>query len=525
MAAGGELLFVAEGPLPLSGGGDAAVFQALHSRLVAPTPETAAGGPPAASGERGPPAGAPPPTSGEGAPRLSLLDSYGDTLVLASSKAVRVLLPKEGGPPCNHRGPPSRKHWGPPSCFLPPRAAYVFRPRTVVRSVACGAHHVLLGAAGGLAFSLGLNSEGQLGDGSFEDKTEWVGVGLLRALQVVSVHAGPDFSFAVCRSSQFTRGVHTPQTGGDVVCAWGSNSYGQLGQGPSFEGPCSPLPLQVPSLIPHAVYTAVACAWGYALLLTSEGRALGFGLNLHGQLGSGSLGPQGAPQLVALEEPLASLSCSDYRVLAIARRSCAVFSWGAEPSYTAPPKLRLPVAWPQRDPLPGPPGAPLSGPPEARAVLLPRGGAEEVNEALGGPEEGGERLPQEGDRDCCPFSKAPAVRRERGLPKGLSSVSAGFGLNCAICRGPPGAPNCGAQTLCTWPSGGPSGGPPEGHAAAACRVAAELPSWGWLHAEGRHTENAKLKWGCACSHTGALLLWAEAEAPTDPLKPKLSKPE
>jgi alpha-tubulin suppressor-like RCC1 family protein len=84
------------------------------------------------------------------------------------------------------------------------------------------------------------------------------------------------------------------------VLAWGWNAYGQLGDGTTTS---SDLPVQV--RIPAGVtVTAVSAGGGFSLALTSKGQILTWGNNGFGQLGDGTTTSSDVPVTVALSASL-----------------------------------------------------------------------------------------------------------------------------------------------------------------------------------------------------------------------------
>jgi alpha-tubulin suppressor-like RCC1 family protein len=138
-----------------------------------------------------------------------------------------------------------------------------------VTAVSAGVGHGLALLANGTIRAWGLNSTGQLGDGTTTDhSTPGVVTGLL---SVRSIAAGGLFSLA--RLSNGT------------VQAWGNNSFGQLGNG--AVGPDVFLPAPVTGL---TGVVAIAGGLNHALALLSNGTVQAWGDNSFGQLGIGTAG-------------------------------------------------------------------------------------------------------------------------------------------------------------------------------------------------------------------------------------------
>ena len=120
--------------------------------------------------------------------------------------------------------------------------------------------------------------------------------------------------------------------------AWGSNQYGQLGQG-STSGTPQKTPVKVP--LPDGVasgftYTQVAAGGNHVLAVGSDGIVYAWGINDHGQLGNGSLDantPQTSPMPVkgADGQPFKAVQVSaGYADSAAISLDGRVYTWGSE---------------------------------------------------------------------------------------------------------------------------------------------------------------------------------------------------
>lgn len=143
-------------------------------------------------------------------------------------------------------------------------------PGTEVVGISAGYAHNLAVTSTGQALAWGYNSQGQLGNGTTTSSSAPVPVSLPPGSDVVAVSAGENHSLALTSNGR--------------VLAWGGNGYGSLGDGVST-GSKVPVAVDVPS---GTTVTAVSAGWNFSLVLTVDGRVLGFGLDSHGQLGDGT---------------------------------------------------------------------------------------------------------------------------------------------------------------------------------------------------------------------------------------------
>jgi hypothetical protein len=105
------------------------------------------------------------------------------------------------------------------------------------------------------------------------------------------------------------------------VRAWGSNGFGQLGDGTTTSS-STPVPVSLPS---GTTVTAIASGLDHSLALTSTGQVLAWGLNYYGQLGNGTTANSSTPVVVsALQTVVTAIAGGGNHSLAIQLASAAV---------------------------------------------------------------------------------------------------------------------------------------------------------------------------------------------------------
>ncbi len=130
----------------------------------------------------------------------------------------------------------------------------------------------------GTVLAWGLNSSGQLGDGTTTDRSTPVDVDLPPGTTVTAIAGGEGHSVAL--------------TSAGTVLAWGLNSSGQLGDGTTTD---STTPVDV-NLPPDTTITAITAHDGsHSLALTSTGTILAWGSNSSGELGDGTTTNRSTP--------------------------------------------------------------------------------------------------------------------------------------------------------------------------------------------------------------------------------------
>jgi alpha-tubulin suppressor-like RCC1 family protein len=159
----------------------------------------------------------------------------------------------------------------------------------------------------GTVVAWGSNYFGQLGDGTTTDRATPVVVSGLS--NVIAVAAGETFSLAL-------------RSDGSVV-AWGSNKFGQLGNGTNTD---RLTPVSVSGLTNGVI--AIAAGGAHALALKSGGAVVAWGSNHFGQLGDGTSTDRNTPvQVAGLPSGVTAISAGSGHSLALTSAG-GVVAWG-----------------------------------------------------------------------------------------------------------------------------------------------------------------------------------------------------
>jgi len=147
-----------------------------------------------------------------------------------------------------------------------------------VVATAAGGRHSIAALSGGRVFAWGANDNGQLGDGTTKDSDVPVAVrapdGTAQLRGVVALSADTDFSMALM--------------GDGTVVTWGRSDAGQRGIGRS-PAPLTPTRVLRPDAKgPLTEVAGVAADGRTAFALLKSGRVLGWGSNDYGQVGDGT---------------------------------------------------------------------------------------------------------------------------------------------------------------------------------------------------------------------------------------------
>ena len=180
--------------------------------------------------------------------------------------------------------------------------------------VGAGSYHSLAIVPGGQLWAWGSNSHGQLGGGSTV-ATSSIPVPVEGLAGVIAVTGGE---------------AHTLALKGDgSVWAWGSNVYGQLGNG-GADGDKHATPVAVPGL---AGVVAIAAGSRHNLALRSDGTIWAWGYNVNGELGAGDNGsPNPTPRQVFGLTNVVAIAAGDNHSLAV-QAGGAVWAWGSNAYY------------------------------------------------------------------------------------------------------------------------------------------------------------------------------------------------
>ncbi len=147
-----------------------------------------------------------------------------------------------------------------------------------VVAIACGSNHNLAWCSDGTLVAWGDNSSGQLGDGTLVNRTSPVKVnqaGVLAGRVVVAIASGGNFNLALCADGN--------------LAAWGSNAYGQLGNGTAV-GATTPVLVDRSGVLAGKTITGIACGGSHSLAMCSDNTLASWGYNSAGQLGNSITG-------------------------------------------------------------------------------------------------------------------------------------------------------------------------------------------------------------------------------------------
>jgi len=176
-------------------------------------------------------------------------------------------------------------------------------------AVAAGNNHSLALKSDQTVWAWGLNSSGQLGDGTTGNHSTPVQVSSLTS--AIAIAAGLNHSLAL-------------KADGSVV-AWGSNTNGQLGDNSTTQ---KTSPVSVSGLT-----TAVAIAAGtnHSLALKSDGTVVAWGSNANGQLGDNSTTQRLTPVAVSSLSSVVAIAAGSDHSLAL-KADGTIVAWGANGS-------------------------------------------------------------------------------------------------------------------------------------------------------------------------------------------------
>jgi alpha-tubulin suppressor-like RCC1 family protein len=193
-----------------------------------------------------------------------------------------------------------------------------------VTAIAAGLDYSLALTADGKIFSWGSNSFNQLGNGNSTDQPVPVALDMTGALSgktVTAIAAGDEFAVALASDG--------------TVYSWGYNQFGRLGVSPATSAASSPIAVDVSGVLSGKTITAIAAGRGFALVLSSDSKIFGWGIDADGEIGNGSVPMNSftnAPLATDMSGVLSGLtvtaiSCAGYHSLALASNG-RVYAWG-----------------------------------------------------------------------------------------------------------------------------------------------------------------------------------------------------
>ena len=189
-------------------------------------------------------------------------------------------------------------------------------------AMGAGFYHGCVLRTDGKLFCWGLNNQGQLGIGTTADQHN------LAAATAVTF---PSTDATIQPVELAVGGYHACArlSNGKVFC-WGSNVYGQLGDGTSNNNRLSPVQVNFGTGV---LARSIAAGSNHTCAVLSNGTARCWGWNTNGQIGDNSLNPSSTPREVkiagsttALDE-LVSITAGGYHTCALTVRG-AVHCWG-----------------------------------------------------------------------------------------------------------------------------------------------------------------------------------------------------
>jgi alpha-tubulin suppressor-like RCC1 family protein len=185
--------------------------------------------------------------------------------------------------------------------------------------LAAGVAHSLLLRPDGTLYAWGENANGQLGDGTLVSRRT--------PAVVAAATAGVRFK-QIATGSTHSLGL----TVDGRVLAWGGNSAGQLGDN-STASHATPVPIAQGAVPLGTRFVQVSAGYAYSLALTADGTVYAWGSNSFGQLGDNSTVYRSAPVALALQYVPAGIrftqiAAGQNHSLALAADG-ALYSWGS----------------------------------------------------------------------------------------------------------------------------------------------------------------------------------------------------
>lgn len=183
-----------------------------------------------------------------------------------------------------------------------------------VTAIRAGCEDSLALTAGGRVYAWGVNTFGELGDGSHRDRHHPIRVALPIGIRIRAISAGCDHSLAITSAGR--------------LLAWGYNKEGELGNGTTTSSDV-PVRVKLPS---GAIASIIAGGCYHSIAMTSAG-LFGWGRNDNGQLGNGTTTSSDVPvpiSIVRRGPPIGrpvSLFAGCFHTLVLFSKG-AILAWG-----------------------------------------------------------------------------------------------------------------------------------------------------------------------------------------------------
>jgi len=158
-----------------------------------------------------------------------------------------------------------------------------------VVAVAAGGNHTLALCSDGILVAWGQNNNGQLGNNTTTNSSVPVAVTtagtVLAGKTVIAVGAGRFHSLALCSDG--------------TTATWGSNIYGQLGNGTTTQSTVPVAVTTAGTALAGKTVVALTAGFYHSVATCSDGSVAAWGYNVNGQLGNNSTTPSSIPVAVS----------------------------------------------------------------------------------------------------------------------------------------------------------------------------------------------------------------------------------
>jgi alpha-tubulin suppressor-like RCC1 family protein len=194
---------------------------------------------------------------------------------------------------------------------------------TAPTEIAAGGEHSLVLTADGKVYAWGDNSYGQLGNNDTPNNSP-IPFPVLDPSLTDFFPSGSATATAISAGEWHSLAI-TMLNGSSTVWAWGNNTFGQLGDNTTVS---KGIPQEVTTLAGVTV-TAIAAGGQHSLALDSTGQVYAWGSNAYGQLGDGTTTNQLTPQLITALTgvTVVAIAAGDKHSLALDGNN-QVYAWG-----------------------------------------------------------------------------------------------------------------------------------------------------------------------------------------------------
>ena len=183
------------------------------------------------------------------------------------------------------------------------------------KQIASGSYHTLAIGDDGNLYTWGENYRGQLGDGTNNSNPTPKKITLASGVKPTQIACGESYSMAIGSDGN--------------LYTWGNGGFGQLGiEYTMYESHSKSIPTKI-TLSNEIKPTQIACGAFHSIAIGNDGELYTWGNNQDGQLGDGTTAQRNIPTKIILESGVkpTQIACGYFHSIAIGDNK-SIYTWG-----------------------------------------------------------------------------------------------------------------------------------------------------------------------------------------------------